>query len=213
VITESRELTPAQAVIKYAPEFGPVPPPDAITVLDHLPGLPEYPLFVSYGSWFAGLRRWMPRAITPDRVGVRKLKSGVWVGTDAHIASGARLRPPCWIGRHVFVGTRAVVGPNAIIEDGVIVEPSAEVTRSWVGPDTFVGQLGRIVDSLAWHDTLINRRTGSVAQVPDPFLLCALRQPRRRRSAGWLARLAGLYARNKDEVSVIWRHLLLRKEG
>src|SRR5262245_50481217 len=36
VIAESRELTPAQALIKYAPEFGPVPPPDAISVVDHL---------------------------------------------------------------------------------------------------------------------------------------------------------------------------------
>jgi NDP-sugar pyrophosphorylase family protein len=213
VIPESRELTPAQALIKYGTEFGPVPISDAISLVDHLPGLAEYPLFDSYASWFAGLRRWMPQAITPDRVGVRRLRSNVWVGTDSHVSPGARLRAPCWVGRHVFVGAGAVVGPNAVLEDGVIVEPSAEVAHSWVGPDTFVGQLGHIVDSLAWRDILINCRTGSIAQVADPFLLCALRRPRRIGANKWLARIAELYARNKEDLSMIWRHLLVRKQG
>lgn len=213
VIAQSRELTPAQALLKYAAEFGPVPAPDAISVLDHFPGDPDHPLFCSYAAWFEALRHWMSRAITPDRVGMRELQPGVWVGTDSHISPDAQLRAPCWIGRHVFVGAGAVAGPEAIVEDGAFLEPAAEISGSCVGPDTFVGKLARIVDSIAWGDTLINWRTDSLAKVPDPFLLCALRQPRRGRTAGWFARLADVYARNKEDVAVMWKHLLLRKQG
>jgi hypothetical protein len=198
VIAESRELTPAQALLKYAAEFGPVPAPDAIAVLDHFPGMPEYPLFGSYRAWFEALCHWMPRAITPDRVGMRQILPGVWVGTDSHVSPEAQLRPPCWIGRHVFVGAQAVIGPQAIIEDGAFLEPASEVTGSCIGQDTFVGKLARIVDSIAWGDTLINWRSDSLITVPDPFLLCALRQPRQAPTAGWFARLAELYARNRE---------------
>jgi NDP-sugar pyrophosphorylase family protein len=213
VINESRELTPAQALLKYAAEFGPVPPSDAISLLDHFPGQPEHSLFTDYAALFAALSQWMANAITPDRVGMREWRSGVWVGTDSHIAAEAQLRPPCWIGRHAFVGPRAVVGPDVIVEDGAFVEPAAEVAGTCIGPDTFVGQHARIVDSFAWRDTLINWRTGSLVKVPDPFLLCALRQPRGRRTAGWFTKMADLYARNKEDVALICKHLLLRKEG
>jgi len=199
VHSESRELTAAQALLKYAAEFGPVPAPDAISLLDHFPGLPEYPLFTSYRAWFEALCQWMPRAITADRVGMRQLSPGVWVGTDSHVSPEAQLRPPCWIGRHVFIGARAVVGPQAIVEDGAFLEPAAEVAGSCIGPDTFVGKLARIVDSIAWGDTLINQFNDSLITVPDPFLLCALRQRRPASGISWLARIADLYARNKDE--------------
>src|SRR5262245_60188290 len=47
IINESRELTPAQALIKYEEQLR-LSPPQNIDVLDHFPGLPEYPLFGSY---------------------------------------------------------------------------------------------------------------------------------------------------------------------
>lgn len=198
IVAESRELTPAQALLKYGAEFGPVPEPDAISVLDHFPGLPQYPLFGDYRGWFEALCHWMPHAITPDRVGTHEMHPRVWVGTDSNISPQAQLHAPCWIGRHVFVGARTVVGPRAIVEDGAFLEPEAEVSHSVIGPDTFVGKLARIVDSVAWGDMLINWRSGSLTKVPDPFLLCALRQQRKSRTAGWLARLAELYARNRE---------------
>jgi NDP-sugar pyrophosphorylase family protein len=213
VLEESRELTPAQALLKYSKELDPVPPADAITVLDHFPGFPELPLFTSYANWFTALCQWMPRAVTPDRVGMRPLVPGVWVGTDSHVSPESQLVPPCWVGKHVFVGRGAVVGPNVILEDGAFVEPAAEIVGSCIGMDTFVGQFARIIDSIAHGDTLINWHSGCATKVPDPFLLCALREPRRGRTASWLGKLAALYVRNKDDVSVLWKHLLLRKEG
>jgi len=213
VLSECRELTTAEALLKYAAELEGIPPQEAITVLDHFPGLPEQPLFASYELWFAAIRSWMPAALMADRVGVNETLPGVWKGCHAHVSPQANLRPPCWIGQHVFVGAHAIVGPGAILEDGSFVEPGAELTESWVGPDTFVGQFAQIKNSLAWGSTLVNWQTGSEAQVADPFLLCAVRRPRRRRTLGWFRKFTDLYERNKGDVGVLWKHLLLHKQG
>ena len=213
VVSESRELTTAEALLKYAGEPERILAQDEIAVLDHFPGRPEQPLFTSYHSLFDALHSWIPCAVSPDRVGFNETKPGVWTGCRSHVSPDARLLGPCWIGQHAFIGAHAVIGPAAVIEDGSFVEPGAEVAQSWVGPDTFVGQFARIKSSLAWGGNLVNWQTNSLAQVADPFLLCAVRQPRRRRTPGWLKGLSELYARNKGEVGVIWKHLLLHKEG
>jgi hypothetical protein len=213
VTNESRELTPAEALLKYASQLEGVPAQQAIAVLDHFPGLPAHLVFTSYQSWFTALCRWMPCALTPDRVGVNETDPGVWKGCRSHVSPKAQLRAPCWIGQHVFIGAQAVVGPGAIVEDGSFVEPGAEVVRSWIGPDTFVGQFARITSSLAWANTLVDWRTGSTTQLADPFLLSAVRQPRRRRTLGWFRKLSDVYARNKGEVGLLSKHLLIHKEG
>lgn len=213
VHAESRELAPAQALLKYAPELDPVPSKSRIALLDHLPGLPDKPLFTGYNDWFAALLAWMPHALTPDRVGVRQLRPGVWVGAHSRISPQAQLRAPCWVGNRVLVGARAVIGPHAMVEDGALIEPWAEVLYSHVGPHTLVGKLTHVANSLAWGNRLLNWRSGSLATVLDPFLLCALHQPHPLRSEGWLTRLSGLYTRNKEEVSLLWRHLLAHKGG
>ena len=213
VISESRELTPAEALLKYSNELETAPAGQSIIVLDHFPTHPELPLFASYQHWFAALRGWMPSAVTADRVGVNETRAGIWTGCHSHISAQARLHPPCWIGQHVFVGAGAVIGPETIIEDGSFVEPGAEVGRSWVGPDTFVGQFARIDESLAWGSTLIKWESGSAAQVADPFLLCPLRQPRAKRTLNWLHRLGDVYSRNKAEAGVLWKQLLLHRES
>jgi NDP-sugar pyrophosphorylase family protein len=213
VMVESRELTPAEALLKYADRLEPTGSPDAIAVLDRFPELPNQSMFDDYSLWFAALQTWMPRALTVDRVGYNEVQPGVWLGCHSHISPEARLRAPCWLGQHVFVGAHASVGPNAIVEDGSFVEPGAELAESWVGPDTFVGQLARIAGSLAWGNALVNLRTNSATQVADSFLLSALRPPRRSRPRGWARKISELYTRNKGEVGMLWKHLLLHKEG
>jgi hypothetical protein len=213
VISESRELTPAEALLKYAGDLEAPRANDAISVLDSFPGKVDLRLFDSYEHWFTGLRSLMPLAVTVDRVGVNETQPGVWLGCHAHVSPSAQLRPPCWIGQHVFIGDRAIVGPGTIVEDGSFVEPGAELADSWVGPDTFVGQCARIRNSLAWGSNLVNWQNGSAAQVADRFLLCALRQPRGQRTLGWLGKLSDVYTRNKGEVGLLWKQLLLHKEG
>ena len=213
VITESRELTPSEAMLKYAPDLEPVPRPDAIAVLDHFPGVPERPLFASYQNLFQAVRAWIPSALTADRVGFSETQLGVWHGSHSHVSPQARLIAPCWIGQHVFVGAGATVGPGAIVEDGSFIEPGAELVESWVGSDTFVGQLARINGSLALGNVLINWQSNSATEIADPFLLCALRRFGQARSPNWLKKLSELYSRNKGEVGLLWKHLLLHKEG
>ncbi|HLH54525.1 MAG TPA: hypothetical protein VKY92_12995 [Verrucomicrobiae bacterium] len=213
VIAESRELTPAEALLKYGAQIDPALSQESIVVLDHLPGKPEHPLFSGFDHFFAGVRGWMRSALTPDRVGICEIAADVWTGCHSHISPGAKLKAPCWIGQHVYVGAGAIVGPGAVVENGSFIEPGAELAESWVGSDTFVGRFARIAGSLAWGSTLVDWRIGSAAELADPFLLCALRKPRRAHSPGWFTRLSEVYNRNKGEVSVLWKHLLLHKEG
>jgi len=198
ITSEVRELTAAQAQIKYAAEF-PVSAPNNISVLDHFPGEPNLPIFTSYADLFAGMMRWLPRANTVDRVGFRELQPGIWIGRHAHVSPEAQLTGPCWIGQHVFVGAGCVIGPNAVLEDRSFIEGGAEVVNSVIGPDTFIGKLAALQRSLAWGSTLINWQSGSVAQVLDSFLMCALkREPNGEKFLGRLMEL--LFTEPKPEV-------------
>src|SRR5436190_18098877 len=58
IIEEQRELTAAQALLKYEKRLDPAAAQDGIALIDHFPGLPEFPIFNSYQEWFAGLQRW-----------------------------------------------------------------------------------------------------------------------------------------------------------
>lgn len=189
-IAEPRELTRQQASEKYLAES---------FIMDHFPGLPEFPLFGSYEHWYKALARWLPCAMMPDRVGIREVKPGIWVGVHSQIERGAKLVGPCWVGDHVFVGADAVIGPGAIIEEGAFIDPRAQIKHSIVGQSTFVGRYVQINHSIAWGNLLVNWQTGLQSTVSDAFLLCSLR-PHRPASAktvpmldrviDWLGRLA-----------------------
>jgi len=180
-------------------------------VLDHFPGFPDFPVFNTYKEWFVSLQHWMPSAKTPDRVGVQERAPGIQSGLHCHISPDVEFRAPCWVGKNVFIGSNAVIGPNAIIEDGVFIETRASVSNSVIGKDTFVGQGAEIAESFARGDTLVNLESGSVIKVPDRFLLCALRQNRTAQKAGVLSRLGELCGKTEGEL--LWKHLLLNKEG
>ena len=210
VITESRELTPAEALIKYDKLVG--SDQSSIAVVDHLPNDPPRPLFDTAESFFAGIRAWMPFSRMPDRIGVRQVSSGIWAGLRARVSSSARITPPCWLGKSVFIGPGAQIGPGAIIEDGSLIEPGTEIVESYVGSDTLVGEGTIIRDSLAWGNTLINWKTGSVAEVPDAFILCALRRPQAERGRSWIERLTEMCAPDNEEDLFI-KDLLIKKES
>ena len=204
-IEEIRELTPSQARATYADVN-----PDKVELMDHFPGQ-KTPLFTTYQQFYDGLVQWMPRAKTPDRVGVIEFRPGVWTGLNCRISPKAELAGPCWIGNNVFIAPNATLGPGTIIENGVFIERGASIVESCVGPLTFVGKCTEISRSLALGDSLISLWTGSCAKVPDEFVLCALRQPRTKEVHGWFARLAEICCRNKAEAQLLWKHLLINR--
>lgn len=155
-----------------------LPAPHDVFLLDHLPGLPQWPLTTNYADWFAAVRALMPSALTPDRIGVRELQPGVWAGWHAHIDSGAKLTGPCWIGERAWIEAGAVIGPNTVLENEVFIARGAEVSHSVIGPKTYVGEFTEVRNSIAWGGTLINWERGSCLQVTDEFLLCSLEAKR-----------------------------------
>jgi NDP-sugar pyrophosphorylase family protein len=173
---ETHELTPDVARTKYRAQIEGewLGSPDDATLINHLPGMPKPALFDNYAAWFAAMNALLPHAATPERIGIREIKPGVWVGLHSHIAPDAVLKAPCWIGENVFVGPRAVVGPSAILENRVCVERDSEIVHSVVGTDTFVGRGTEVRCSIAWGSTLINWRMDSCIKVAEPYLLCSL---------------------------------------
>jgi len=210
VIPELRELTPAEALNKYESilQSG----KDSVTLMDHFPGLPEHPLFESPAEFFAGIRTWMPKSRMPDRVGVRELSEGVWSAQNARVSPEAIVQAPCWLGKNVLVSNHAIIGPGTILEDGSFIESEAEVVDSYIGPDTLVGRGITIKDSIAWGSTLINWKTGSVAQVPDAFILCSLRRPQHAGALKWLQRVTEICIPAKEDELFI-KDLLINKES
>ncbi len=168
---ELKEFTPEEILQRLGHENQQA---SRITVLEHLPDMPDYPIFRSYRDWYKGVLAWMPRAASLSRIGLRMRGPDIWCGLRTRIAPSAKIHGPCWLGNHVQVGPETVIGPNAILENRVVVDSAAEIRSSIVGPDTFVGALTKVENSIAWGNNLIDWQTGSCTQVPDPFLLSAL---------------------------------------
>lgn len=197
VLPERSELTPDQARAKYAVSAanGWLQEPTDVVLMDYLPRSPEQKLFDSYSGWFLAVNAWLPQALTPDRIGLKQPKPGIWVGRRSRVAASAKLEPPCWLGENVSVGPGSVVGPMAILEDRVYVEGPARIEHSVVGPETFLGTLTQLEHSLALGNILIDWQSGSAVKVPDPFVLSSLRpRPGVRKRAGRASRMAALVA-------------------
>ena len=196
VAAEPRELAPAEARAKYRgnDNLGWLPEPDDVSVIDFLPGQPDWPRFTSYVDWFVAAKHWLPRAAAaPDRIGLREVKPGVWIGLRSRVAGDAELLAPCWIGENALVGERAKIGPGAIVENGAVIAGNTDIADSLVGPETFIGEWTELKNSIAWGSTLINWRTDSCTRVPDAFLMCALSQrPAAVRTARWPGRLLAI---------------------
>ncbi len=141
-----------------------------VVKLNALPQLPQQPLWGSYRDWYAAQLALLP-VVAAQRVGMREVAPGVFVGHRTQVAGDATLIGPCWIGANVFIGPKATVGPGSIIEDGSYIDGGAEIVGSVVGPQTYVGAFTELRDSFAWGNRLLHLGTGSLTEVTDCFLL------------------------------------------
>jgi hypothetical protein len=199
------ELTREEAAERYKPAGDPgwLPEPNDVVSMSHLPGCPGLPLFESYASWFAALSAWTPLALTPARVRISQMRPGIWIGSRAQVSPAAELVAPCWIGDRASVEEGAVVGPGAIIEDRSVAGSSSRIVHSWVGPDTFVGRMTYVANSIAWGSTLIDWRTDSVLHVPDPFLLSSLSKSKSSATTDRFGRALGAKAPAVPQIDLI----------
>jgi len=199
------ELTREEAAEKYKAAGDPawLPEPNDVISMSHLPGCQDRPLFESYASWFAALSAWTPLALTPARVRISQVRPGIWIGSRAQVSSSAELVAPCWIGDRASVEEGAVVGPGAIIEDRSVAGSSSRIAHSWVGPDTFVGRMTSVANSIAWGSTLIDWRTDSVLHVPDPFLLSSLSKSKSSATTDRFGRTLGAKAPAGPQIDLI----------
>lgn len=149
-------------------------PIDYIEVMDHLPAQPETKIFSSYANWFRAVQARLPHALTPDRIGMKEVETGIFVGHQSRVSPGAQLSAPCWIGNQVVVGSSALIGPATVIEDRSIIKKGARILNSIIGPDTMVGADTEIKDSLVSGERLIDWNSGSSIRVMDAFLLSSL---------------------------------------
>jgi NDP-sugar pyrophosphorylase family protein len=184
IFHEVRELTPAEARKRYRPAYESdwPPEPNDVIVADHFPGVPGHKIFQSYSDWFKAMSLWLPQLSASRRVGLREIEPGIWAGRRTRIAKSAKLLAPCWIGENVSIGSDALIGPMAFLEDQVVVDSRAAIVNSWVGPETFVGTLTELKDSLAWGTLLINWKNGSHTMIPDPFLMASLADKKGRKT-------------------------------
>ena len=146
-------------------------------VLDSLPQAPGLPLWTSYSHWFDAQMALLER-MARQRVGMRELSPGVYVGLRTRLAPDARLTGPLWIGDNVFIGPGAVVGPRAVVEDDSYLDDGSEVVESIVGPATYAGSFTELRRSFAWGRELLQLDTGSLTEVQDRFLLSDATPPK-----------------------------------
>lgn len=176
-------------------------------ILDRLPQLPQQPLWGAYRDWYSAQCALL--AVTAgQRVGMRELSPGAFVGMRSQVASDARVAGPCWIGANVFLGPGAVVGPGSVIGDGSYIDEGAEISGSVVGPDTYVGRFTEVRDSFAWGNELLHLDTGSSTQVADRFLLADLRP-----DTGVVGGLAGAVRAFRDRITGKSRRAARRPEN
>jgi NDP-sugar pyrophosphorylase family protein len=211
IAVEARELTPDEALLKYSGKAGTASDKVTVEVLDHFPTLPEARLFVGYADFFRALRAWMAAAVTPDRVGMRETRPGVWIGANSRVSPEAQLHAPCWVGQRTMISPGAILRPGSIVEDGALIDTAAEISASWIAPYTFVGRLTRVTNSLAWGNSLVNWQTGSATLIPDPFVLSALWESQRNPRRNWFRRLTELHSSRKPEGSLAWKGLIVKQ--
>ena len=192
ILPQSHELTIAEARGKFASDTA---ASDKFLLIDHFPNFPEAKLFSSYAGFYSATQTWFSECRNRLQLGVKEISPGIWAGLRTHISPRAKLHAPCWLGENVLVKSDAEIGPMAILENGVAVERGASIQQSWIAPQTFVGSLTQIKESFALGNVLVNFRTDSVTKIPDPYLLCALRDRNTSVSSGNLfGRIAALLA-------------------
>jgi NDP-sugar pyrophosphorylase family protein len=99
-----------------------------------------------------------------------EIRDGVWTSRGAIAVDGARLEPPCYLGRDSFVASGALVGPGAVLGQRAVVEQGAKVTHARVADGVIVGR-DVVVSNACALDGKLLRYDGVEIELDDSLLL------------------------------------------
>ncbi len=213
VLTQVRDLTPAEACAKYQDQATHwLPQSDDemyANVWQHLEDEPSWP---QPAQWFTRLIAHLDDC-GRDTVTMREVQPSVWVSTQARVSLEAHLHAPCWVGPHASILPGASIGPHAIVEARAYIDSHAEIINSHVGPSTYVGSGLTLRDSMVWGRGLLNWVNDSFVEVRDGLLLDDLSQRSHIRRGYWFGRLAAGFALLLTWPIVLIAYLSSRLKG
>jgi len=185
VVPEREELSVEAALAKHGPA-------ERVVTLALIPGQPD-DAWENPAAFYQEIVRRITAETAADRLTMREVAPGVFVSTKARVDPATTLRAPCWIGPHAWVAPSARLEAGCIVEERAYVDDGVLAEASWIGPQTYVGSMTELRNSVAWGNGLLNWRNGSFTEVHDEFLLADLaRVSAVAARAGWLGRLAAL---------------------
>lgn len=89
----------------------------------------------------------LDRKVKVEPSGIKMLED-IWVGEGADIHPSADLSGPVVIGRHTKVRAGVKIGKYTVIDDNVMISEEAEVDRSIIGCNSFVGPRAKLYGCL-----------------------------------------------------------------
>ena len=104
----------------------------------------------------------------------RQIEKGVWAGRNTQIHPGVKLNPPLVIGNNCNIRNLVSIGEETVIGDNVIVDSGADIKRSIIYNDTYIGAHTEINDSIIRKNYLFNLPRMLNIYVSDDFILGSL---------------------------------------
>jgi NDP-sugar pyrophosphorylase family protein len=101
----------------------------------------------------------------------RQIKKGVWVGRHTQIHPGVELHPPLVIGNSCNIRNLVSIGEDTVIGDNVIVDSGADIKKSIIYNDTYIGAHTEINDSIIRKKFMFNLPRMLNIYVSDDFIL------------------------------------------
>ncbi len=103
--------------------------------------------------------------------GLSTADTDVVVGHHFHRGTDTLLAGPTLIGHHVRINTRASLEGWSVVGDGVFIDKGAQIARSVISKNTYVGADVTVEDSIVCGKLFYNLEIGQWVQVADSFIL------------------------------------------
>ena len=104
----------------------------------------------------------------------REIVAGVRAGRQSRVPASAIKGTPLLVGSRCQIDSSAELLGDVVVSDDVIIDRHATLKSTVVLPNTYIGEMVDVSDSIVATNYLINPHTGVVTRVVDTFLLSSL---------------------------------------